>query len=135
MGKDTEEHEDEFQSTYPSDAKVHEVSSPSNRNSVNFTQQNTFPDELFHVGSRRHLDSDCSSYHCNERDSSYESEANFGDEESCNKQNLLSPRQTNMYSRFMINDTMKQQAAASMLSISESYIQKDSDSLFHQKVT
>ena len=134
MGKDTEEHSDEFRSTYPSDAKFHQISSPSVRNSVNFAQQNTFPDELFHVGSRRHLDSDCSSYHCNERDSSNESEANFGDEESCNKQNLLSPRQTNMYSLFMINDTMKQQATASMLSISESYTQKDSDSLFHQKV-
>ena len=135
MSKDTKEHSDKFQPTYSSDANVNKISSPSIRNSVNSTHQNTFPDELFHVGSRRHLDSDCSSYHCNERDSSYESEANFGEEESRNQQNLLYPRQTNMYSLFMINDTMKHQAASSMLSISESYTQKDSDSLFHQKVT
>ena len=34
----------------------------------------------------------------------------------------------------MINDTMKQQAASSMLSISEGYTQKDSEGMFHQKV-
>ena len=135
MGKNKEEHSDEFQSTYASVGKVHLIPSSSTRNSVNFSQQNKIPEELFHVGSRRHLDSDCSSYYCNERDSSNESEAKFGDEESSNQQNLLSPRQTNMYSLFMINDTMKQQAASSMLSISESYTQKESDSLFHQKVT
>ena len=134
MGKYTEEHSDGFPSAYPSDGKVHQMSYSTIRSSINFTHQNTIPEELFHVGSRRHLDSDCSSSHCNERDSSCESEANFGDEESCNKQNLLSPRQTNMYSLFMINDTMKHQAASSMLSISESYTQKDNDSFFHQKV-
>ena len=120
--------------TYPSDGKLHQISSSSIRNSVNFTHQNAIPEELFHLGSRRHLDSDRSSYHCNERDSSNESEANFGEEDSSNKQNLLSPRQANMYSLFMINDTMKHQAASSMLSISENYTQKDSDSLSHQKV-
>ena len=135
MGKDKEEHSDEFQSTCASVGKVHHIPSSSIQNSANFLQQNTIPEELFHVGSRRHLDSDCSSYHCNARDSSCESEANFGDEESCNKQNLLTPRQTNMYSLFMINDTMKHQAASSMLSISESFTQKENSSLFHQKVT
>ena len=134
MGKYIEEHSDEFPSAYPSDGKVHQISSSSIRSSINFTHQNTIPEELFHVGSRRHLDSDCSSYQCNERDSSYESGANFEEEESSNQQNLLSPRQTNMYSLFMINDTIKHQAASSMLSISESYKQKDSESLFHQKV-
>ena len=134
MGKDTEDHSDVFQSTYPSDGKVHQISSTSIRSSINFTHQNTIPDKLFHVGSRRHLDSDCSSYHCNERDSSYASEANFGEEESCNNHDLLSPRQTNMCSLFMMNDTMKQQAASSMLSISEGYTQKDSEGMFHQKV-
>ena len=135
MGKYTEEHSDGFPSAYPSDGQVHQMSSSSIRSSINFTHQNTIPEELFHVGSRRHLDSDCSSYQCNERDSSYESGAIFEEEESSNQQNLLSSRQTNMYSLFMINDTMKQQAASSMLSISESHIQKDRDSLFHQKVT
>ena len=129
--KDKEEHSDELQSPYPSDEKIHHISSSSIRNSINLKQHNRFADKLFHVGSGRHLDSDCGSYHRNERDSSNESEA----ENSDNKHNLLSQRQTNMYSLFMINDTIKHQAASSMLSISESFKQKDSDSLFHQKVT